>query len=1423
MMSSVRKWPKLSPSKTAPSTKPPQHDSKEQLAPPTTSHNALLFLPVLSEGGEEGKEIQEEEEGYLLVEEDTTDSSLVITMEESQPVGRGRRKGGPNRKRRVPQEEEETGASESEEEVGVEVEIDRQLDQSLETKSKQHNLTTVNVKNILHEVITNEHVVAMMKAAINETEAVPAFEPKMTRSKFKEVVEKGVVIPAWNISPIKKSSEVKAPQFVDIPLAEEDSSDEEYHPEEEEEDETAEDTFQESDLESTASSPRGSRIFRQEEESWSPWQSSRYRSRCLRAGSVSMGPPPTPQAPAPRAVTDSSFLEKLHAVEEELAVCMEPYQPLSDEGHDGMMAYRTRSKRPLRNVPLGRLEAELRAPDITPDMYDSGTAHEDRDWTNWLRGLMSSDVENEEECDDEDDPEYNFLADIDEPDQEDYRDDKAVRITKKEVNELMEELFETLKEDLTGRDVDDEGHEEEEEPQDETQTVNAHTVQEDVTIRLDKADAEERPILELRTVKQQLALIRQQRKRGSDTHTHCPEPFTLTLDHGQKARLQQQLQQHVQLLTQVHLLTCPVPKLHSEAETTRQFLFELDFLAQRGEMVVGGERPGFTSTFRAPNLQEALKLLEELRHAPISYQPKYQQPNALGRMRQYPVMPAQLAWLFAVRSVFLYPQLLPCASLDPALYCPRRAIVFTAAEDCLLVLGLRAMEGTSDPAKLVSQFLLRKSLAQIKRRILQCCRPGCPDNLIKAYRYQRVVMPMPVACGRVNPGDLRPPVEREENILPLWLARSLPVIYPSIKQFNSPSGSAPQPIMTSRPSRVRRSHRALLRSGRKYSFPTGTRYPPRLPDNLDFQRMGFVLIQSPGPSPSLPAPPKPPAPRSFSPSLGPLHRPRAPPTSNTEITQCSPHVLLHRLPKIDSARGDSASPAVMSQVRERITWHYRTFASLRRRPLSPSPPLPDTRADRWSRSALIREDNHRLPPLPTPSQQESERDEQRESEGEQEEGGSEVDMPLLALSESSCSPVGSTVPGEADSEEEEGRVEMQLPEPLKRRRGEMMSPSSSSSDESTLSVPEEQETMARLGSEGNEKEDEHEEDTLGSRSALIQDDKEDDDEDAYGQTEKEELAFAQDYVHRVCEVILGVPGQARWLLEVLEGFREQGEESSPVELYYSLAKVLEPWPRLLQDYAAFLTEPQAQRCGLVTEQRLFQRSRRFLRELGRCLGEGSSCYQELVSVLQGGPAPGPDDIQKISYLLKDHAHIQQEFWEFFSELYTKPFPMTANSETTSKNPASQSARRRNGCKSGQQSKPLERRGKRDVEEEDGGQDGEEDERKEEKERGVEREDSLSVSRGRPVCAKNISLTPTGEKVVLWTREADRAILTACQQKGANQKTFRLVSAQLGNKTAKQVSSRFQDLMKLFHSAAQKPISCLVEDNQPIGSQEAAPD
>ncbi|XP_075931615.1 GON-4-like protein isoform X3 [Anarhichas minor] len=981
--------------------------------------------------------------GYLLVEEDTTDSSLIITMEDRQvEVKAARKRAVRKRKRKLTVEEEERGGA-SESEAGVEMEIDRQLDQSLETKSKQHNLTTVNVRNIIHEVITNEHVVAMMKAAINETEAVPAFEPKMTRSKFKEVVEKGVVIPAWNISPIKKMSDVnKAPQFVDIPLAEEDSSDEEYHPDEEDEDETAEDTFQESDVESSASSPRGSRLNRVEEDSCSPWQTSRSRSRRLRAASASMGPPPPPKAPPPKAVPDSTFLEKLHAVEEELAVCIEPYQPLPEsEDEVGLMAYRTRSKRPLRDIPLGRLEAELRAPDITPDMYESSSAHEDRDWTDWLRGLMTSDMENEEECDDEDDPEYNFLADTDEPDVEDYRDDKAVRITKKEVNELMEELFETLKEDLAAE-VEDEGHEEEEEPQEEC--VQTHTPQDQHDSG--PGDEEDEPITELRMVRQQLEFMRKRRQLGlththSNTHTHNPE-YSLKLSGQQRSRLQQQLQQHVQLLTQIHLLSSPVVKLKSEAETSRHFLFELDLLAQRGELLMSSGRPGFCSVFRASNLKGALLLLEELQETPIRYQQQVHPPDSRGHMRCFPVLPAELSWIFSTRLVFLYPELLSSASLDPDLYCPRRTAAFTAAEDCLLVLGLRNMEGSRDPAKLVSQLLVRKTLVQVRRRILQCCRPGSPDNIVKAFRYQRVLWPMLVSCRQVDPAERCPPVEREEEAMPLWL---------------------------------------LEASG---------------------------------------------------------------------------------------------------------------------------------------------------------------------------------------------------------------------------------------------------------------------------------------DEDDQRQTEDDEV-FAEDYLLRVCEAVQVSPGVPDQLLQVLNRW----SSSSAELLFGGLSRVLRPWPQLLRDFAAFLNRQQARRCGLLTEQRLFERSRRFLRRLGRSLGEDSSPFRQVVSVLQGSSTPSPEDMVKISSLLRRHTHLHREFWEFFQQLHG------SETDYVSQNP------------------PLHGNGKR-----------------------VERRESKEAESEQPVCAKNMSMTSTGEKVVKWTREADRSILTACQQRGANRKTFRQVSSHLGNKTAQQVSLRFSDLMNLFHSAnLQKSTSCSSED------------
>ncbi|XP_035848957.1 GON-4-like protein [Sander lucioperca] len=536
------------------------------------------------------------------------------------------------------------------------------------------------------------------------------------------------------------------------------------------------------------------------------------------------------------------------------------------------------------------------------------------------------------------------------------------------------------------------------------------------------------------------------------------------------------------------------------------------------------------------------------------------------------------------------------------------------------------MEGSSDPTKLVSQFLLRKTLVQVRRRILQCCRPGVPDNIVKAFRYQHVLWPMPAVCRRVDPTEQRPPLEREEDAMPPWLLRSLPVIYAAVTDYNRSPGSAPEAP------RPRHGHMT------SYSFPPGTRYPPRLPKQLDFRRIGFLLLQKPRPLPT-----------------------HSPP---------------------------DAALAVSMTTTEQIRRHYQTLVGLRKK-----------RRRRGRASAAAPEEA----PPPNPGGP-------AHSEGDD----------VMVLSESSPSSTGSDDCEEAESEREQ---EVTL---LPSRAAE-----------------EEEESVLRLQESSDYEEDQSEE--------------------------------AQDYLLRVCDAVQGSPGVSDQLLLVLDQF--SGRRVAAERLYAALRRLLQPWPQLLRDFAAFLTRSQARRCGLLTEQQQFERSRRFLRRLARSLGGGSALYQQVVSALQRGSTPPPEELHQISSLLRRHSDLQQEFWEFFQQLHGRPSPAATNhteSDYASQNP------------------PDGNRKGREQREEQTGSDGEREEEEKEEQ---------------PVGAQNISLTSTGEKVVVWTREADRTILTSCQQRGANRKTFRQVSAQLGNKTAQQVSLRFHDLMNLFHSAFQKPTSC----------------
>ncbi|XP_038017763.1 GON-4-like protein isoform X2 [Motacilla alba alba] len=704
------------------------------------------------------------------------------------------------RRRKATKRKREGKSQEEEGSLSCDIKLDESLDRTLEDGAKQHNLTVVNVRNILHEVITNEHVVAMVKAAISETEDIPLFEPKMTRSKLKEVVEKGGVIPTWNISPIKKANEVKPPQFVDIPLEEDDSSDEEYQPDDEEEDETAEESLLESDVESTASSPRGAKRSRtrrsSDEEGGTLCEMEVVTPAVVRhisAEVVPMGPPPPPK---PKQSRDSTFMEKLHAVDEELAsspICMDSYQiprrlRLSPQPlEDSLIAFRTRSKMPLKDVPLGQLEAELRAPDITPDMYEPSTGH-DEVWERWLRGLMDDDVENEDEADDDDDPEYNFLEDLDEPDTEDFRNDRAVRIPKKEVNELMEELFETFQGEMGFSSVKDERPEDGDavtESRPSFNTPQALRFEEPLANLLNKQH---------QTVKEQLEQLRMKKssikapQEAEKSKSQNEKPLhSLVLDSAQRKRLQQQMQQHVQLLTQIHLLASFNPALSSEASTTQMFLSELGSFACSSTLHQGPQNPKFQTMFQPCNLQGALQLIEDF-HAqvPVDWSPR----KAVKNANEFSCLPKQVAWILATRKVFMYPELLPICSLraNP----PRDKIVFTKAEDNLLALGLKHFEGTDFPKPLISKYLLpTKTAHQLTVRIKNLNMNRAPDNIIRYYRKTKQLPVLVKCCEEIQPHEWKAPVEREEHRLPFWLKASLPSIQEELKQLAEDAKESP--------------------------------------------------------------------------------------------------------------------------------------------------------------------------------------------------------------------------------------------------------------------------------------------------------------------------------------------------------------------------------------------------------------------------------------------------------------------------------------------------------------------------------------------------------------------------------------------------------------------------------------------------------
>ncbi|NXT14786.1 GON4L protein, partial [Prunella fulvescens] len=289
------------------------------------------------------------------------------------------------------------------------------------------------------------------------------------------------------------------------------------------------------------------------------------------------------------------------------------------------------------------------------------------------------------------------------------------------------------------------------------------------------------------TVKEQLEQLRIKKssiktpQEAEKSKSQNEKPLqSLVLDSAQRKRLQQQMQQHVQLLTQIHLLASFNPALSSEASTTQMFLSELGSFAHSSTLHQVPQNPKFQTMFQPCNLQGALQLLEDF-HAqvPVDWSPrKAVKKNA----NEFSCLPKQVAWILATRKVFMYPELLPICSLraNP----PRDKIAFTKAEDNLLALGLKHFEGTEFPKPLISKYLLpTKTAHQLTVRIKNLNMNRAPDNIIRYYKKTKQLPVLVKCCEEIQPHEWKPPVEREEHRLPFWLKASLPSIQAELKQL----------------------------------------------------------------------------------------------------------------------------------------------------------------------------------------------------------------------------------------------------------------------------------------------------------------------------------------------------------------------------------------------------------------------------------------------------------------------------------------------------------------------------------------------------------------------------------------------------------------------------------------------------------------
>jgi len=550
------------------------------------------------------------------------------------------------------------------------------MDQKLDAKAKSINWGRKQVKMVLRAIAQSEEMMNMLRnAGLATGEKEPQQQPKMTRAMTQKVLEAGGEVVPFILAPATplKAIDKNIVSLFTEDLHEEDDAgkDPEYNPE-----------FDKRNLSDDEDS-----MFTSEQSEVGTPQTMNTDSRMSSLSGVA-----TPSSSGQHRPTPEQFKRPFRSLGVDRLSASRILDFDTTDPHPG---YSTRSRAPMTDTLIEDIEQTFVPPDITPDMYE--VTCDNDDYSEFLKELYGSSITKvntsslEDVEDVDEDPEFVYCpdeADKQTTDPEEFRNDKATKITEKEVKEMMAEL-----DQYANQDKDDASKKK-------LVKRKKTPLPGDAIYEAIKEHADNARKVEIEEATNNEVSV--------DVEYESPPEIS----EEERSEIARQMQQHIQLVTQMSLLSAHNPLWKGVRSQCDQMMSQ----------VVSTSLATPNSVAAQSNLLTSLAVVrdwDELGSDPTVITKNKNSKKHKKRNANFNISDKLYSFM-SKQSVFYFPSLLPTSALSS----DESRIVWTSSEDHLLALAMKATVPFSKKPGLMelsfalqAKYMKAKSAVQIRTRI----------------------------------------------------------------------------------------------------------------------------------------------------------------------------------------------------------------------------------------------------------------------------------------------------------------------------------------------------------------------------------------------------------------------------------------------------------------------------------------------------------------------------------------------------------------------------------------------------------------------------------------------------------------------------------------------------------------------------------